>query len=126
MKGIYGIKVNNCLVYVGQAKDINERIKTHLGLILGGNSTENKYQLLHTCGRTNPITFWLLEKVNEVKMDDIEMKWIKALRPCLNSQGTGGTGRHITVHEFYDIVLNEEHYIEGATEWHYKPKVKEK
>ena len=124
MKGIYGIKVNNCLVYIGQAIDINERIRQHLAQILG-ESNENKYQLLHTCGRRCPITFWLLEEV-EHNRDEAEMKWIKALMPCLNSQGTGGTGRHITVNEFYDIVLNEEHYIQGAIQWQYKPKVKEK
>lgn len=118
MRGIYGIKVNNCLVYIGQAIDINQRIQQHWAQILG-NSNENKYQLLHTCGRTYPITFWLLEEV-EGNRDEAEMKWIKTLRPCLNSQGIGGTGRHITVEEFYDIVLNEEHYIEGATEWHYE------
>ena len=124
MKGIYGIKVNNCLVYIGQAIDINQRIQQHWAQMLG-DSTENKYQLLHTCCRKYPITFWLLEEV-EGDRDEAEMKWIKALQPCLNSQGTGGGGRHITVNEFYNIVLNEEHFIEGATEWHYKPKVKEK
>lgn len=121
MKGIYGIKVDNCLVYVGQAININERIRQHWSQILKDNSDENKYQLLHTCGRTHPITFWLLEEV-EGNRDEAEWKWIKALQPCLNSQGTGGTGRRLNINEFYDIVLNEEHYIEGATEWHYIPK----
>lgn len=123
MRGIYGIKVNNCFVYVGQAVDINERIRTHLGHILNAHTTENKYLLLHTCGRTHPITFWLLEEIKETdKLNEAEYKWIKALQPCLNSTHMSGLGRRITANEFYNIVLNEEHDVEGASEWRYKPK----
>ena len=121
MKGIYGIKVDNCFVYVGQATNINERVRQHWNGILNKNSKENKYQLLKSAAsRKHKITFWLLEEVKEVgAMDDIECKWIKALQPCLNTQHMGRNVSSLTLNEFYNTVFNEAHNIEGAIEWSY-------
>ena len=120
MRGIYGIKVNKCLVYIGQAIDINDRIRQHLSQILG-SPRENKYQLLKTtCGRTYKLTFWLLEHTEDPDLNSIEKKWITTVQPCLNSKYMNDCGMNLTSDEFYNIIENEEHYIEGATEWHYE------
>lgn len=121
MKGIYGIKVDNCLVYVGQATNINERIRQHWSAILEKQPRENKYQLLKSAAsRKHKITFWLLEEVKENgAIDDIERKWIKALYPCLNTQHTKGIGHKLTANEFYQSVMNETTEIEGAVQWEY-------
>lgn len=121
MKGIYGIKVDNCLVYVGQATNINERIRQHWSAILEKQPRENKYQLLKSAAsRKHKITFWLLEEVKEAgRLDDVERKWIKTIQPCLNTQHTKGIGHKLTANEFYQNVMNEAIEIEGATQWRY-------
>ena len=121
MRGIYGIKVDDCLVYVGQAIDVNARIRQHWHDILENYQRENKYQLLKSAAsRKHKITFWLLEEVKEAGvLDEIESKWIKTLQPCLNTQHTGGKGHKLTANEFYMNVLNEATEIEGAFQWQY-------
>lgn len=110
MSGIYCIKVKNAIVYVGKAKDINERLSQHFVSIK--NSSENKYQLLRKCGKPQ-VTFWLLEEVEIDKLSAAEQKWIEFLKPCLNSQHNGNRGKTITAQEFYNIVINTEDVVEG-------------
>ena len=119
MKGVYGIKINNCLVYIGKSEDLEARVSAHWHYILENvkKIKENKYKLLNWYARRKgyKITFWLLDTQVEN-----ELLWIQSVQPCLNSQGNHNRGKEITMNEFYNIVLNEEHYIEGATEWPYE------
>lgn len=120
MSGIYGIKINNCLVYIGKAKDINSRVRQHLNQILG-TPTANKYWLLKDALSRCSLSFWLLEETQD-DLDKAEQKWIKALQPCLNTQFMGGgtTGHGLTANEFYQIVFNETHEIQNAVKWQYR------
>lgn len=121
MSGIYCIKVDKAIVYVGKSKDIDGRVCQHWRSILSSED-ENKYSLLHDAhARKHYITFWLLESVENInELDKAEQSWISFLQPCLNTQHAGGLGHRLTANEFYNIVLNEEHYVEGASEWHYE------
>lgn len=118
MKGIYGIKVDNCLVYVGQARDINERMQQHWKEILG-TPKENKYFFLKSVLGRNKITFWLLEETEELCLDNLEYKWVKALHPCLNTIYMGRNVRNLDINDFYNTICNESHEIDGAIQLHY-------
>ena len=121
MSGIYCIKVDNAIVYIGESKDIGRRIRQHWHAILLPEE-ENKYQLLHSAIRQrHRISFWLLEQVeDQTQLKIIEKKWIAALRPVLNTQHADGMGHHLTANEFYDVVFNETHCVTGASEWLYR------
>lgn len=113
MSGVYCIKVDNAIVYVGKAKDLNERMRQHWNSIFT-KSEENKYVLLNSArGRKHKITFWLLEECEEIELKSKETYWIHSLRPCLNSSNNGGIGRRLTAQEFYDVVFNQTDYVEG-------------
>lgn len=104
LTGIYGIFVGACLVYVGQAKNVYSRKRQHWRDIYKSN--ENKYQLLRAAAQYFKISFYLLEKCDETELDKLEEKWIKGLRPCLNSKFNENRGREITFADFVDEVAN--------------------
>ena len=117
MSGIYCIKVNNAIVYVGKANDVNERIKHHFVSIKKSN--ENKYQLLRKCGRPQT-TIWLLEEdVNPEELIEKERMWISLLKPCLNSYHNNNQGKTITANEFYNIITTQSDYVEGMKPYEY-------
>ena len=112
MTGIYCIKVNDCIVYVGKAVDIEERRKSHWKAILGDNM-ENKYKLLRAILHSEArIQFGVLEEVTDSNsLLSVEEKWIKALEPCLNSVHNNGRGRIITMQEFWNEIWNRFDFV---------------
>lgn len=119
MIGIYCIKVDNCIVYVGKSNDIEGRVRQHWKAIYNKDNKENKYQLLRDCGgRSHPITFWLLEQCEENKLNEAEKFWIKFIKPCLNSKDNNNVGSNITANEFYDYVFNQSDYVVGMEQIH--------
>lgn len=104
MSGIYGIIINNSLVYIGKANDLEERKRQHWCKIF--NPNENKYYLLHAALKQHfRIQFILLQKVPNISsLLDIEEKWIKALKPCLNSVHNNGRGKKIDSQNFFDEI----------------------
>ena len=118
MTGIYCIKVNNTIVYIGQSIDIKDRLKDHLIGIQYHFYKENKYQLLHSCYWRNEykITFHIIERCRKTQLDEKEQFWIKLIHPCLNSTFNHNQGSTITAQEFYNIIYNEEHYINNLRE----------
>lgn len=120
MIGIYCIKVNKCIVYVGKSNDILGRVKSHVTSIYNKNNKENKYQLLRDCGnRKHKITFWLLEECEEAELNSKEKFWINFIKPCLNSQNNENIGKHITANEFYDYIFNQSDYIDRMEQLHF-------
>ena len=111
MTGIYCIKVDDCIVYVGKSNNIEERAAQHWQGIY--HSKENKYELLRGCRRTHKISFWLLEECVEDKILDKERKWIDFLKPCLNSKNNDNYGSEITANEFYNYIYNHTDEIDG-------------
>lgn len=117
MSGIYCIKVNDAIVYVGKAKDINDRIRKHYADIR--NSNENKYQLLRDCGWPHT-TFWLLEEnVDPEKIDEKERMWINVLKPCLNSKFNNQMGLTLSAKEFVEIITYNSDFVEGMKPYTY-------
>ena len=116
MKGVYGIKVDKCLVYVGQTMNISSRVEQHYTAMSMSKPKENKYYLLKDArSRKHKITFWLLEEVeNPEERYKAETKWIKALRPCLNSKDNGGLGQRLTAQEFYEYIYNNQCEFEAS------------
>ena len=112
MTGVYCIKVNDCIVYVGKAVDIEERRKGHWKAILGDNQ-ENKYQLLRAILHSEArIQFGVLEEVNNPDLLlSVEEKWIKALEPCLNSVHNNGRGKIITMQEFWNEIWDRRDFV---------------
>lgn len=121
MSGVYCIKVNKAIVYVGKSKDINSRVRQHWRNILSDKCKDNKYSLLRMCGCRNDIniTFWLLEEAEEDRIKGLETTWIKALSPCLNSLENGGKGKELTASEFYNIVMNNDDDVQDMQQYHY-------
>lgn len=117
MSGIYCIRANNAIVYVGKAVDVNDRLKHHFTDIKRSN--ENKYQLLRKCGKSQ-LTFWLLEQdIEPEKLFEREKVWINLLNPCLNSMHNNNRGKTITANEFYNIITNQADYVEGMQPYTY-------
>lgn len=119
--GIYCIKVDGCIVYVGQSFNVFNRVHSHGGCIVGKNK-DNKYYLLRTAFRQHyTITFHLLESFlynpkagrKKNKLNERELFWIKTLKPCLNSVGNKNNGKTINAQEFFDIVNNNKTWVEG-------------
>lgn len=101
IKGIYCIKVNDCIVYVGKSIGIGSRVINHAGNIF--DSKENKYKLIKDSVRRNlPVTFWVIEECEEWKLSEKEVEWIKILKPCLNSAYNQGLGSKIEANDYYD------------------------
>ena len=118
MSGVYCIKVDDAIVYVGKSKNINERISQHWSGVFARE--ENKYSLLYNAlHRSHKITFWLLEECEVADLNKKETFWIQQLRPCLNSSHNGGVGKDLTAQEFYDVVYNQKDEVEGMYEYKY-------
>lgn len=111
--GIYCIKVNECIVYVGKSKNLQGRMFQHWGKIFSGTE-DNKYKLLHSAfNHYYRITFWVLGEYEEAKLNEKEKMWIEILKPCLNGKMNNNRGLDITAQEFYDEIHTRSDYVEG-------------
>lgn len=91
--GIYGIYINNRLVYIGKSKDLLTRIANHCLLIDGlGKPNEvnaNKYKVLRQArDQGYKVRFELLEYTDqdEDQLGLAESAWINLYMPKLNTQ----------------------------------------
>jgi excinuclease UvrABC nuclease subunit len=71
LTGIYCIKVDKAIVYIGKSRNIQSRLHSHfIGIC---QAKENKYSLLKTAYFKHiPITFFLLEECSEIELDEKE------------------------------------------------------
>ncbi len=84
--GIYCIKVNQKIVYIGKSKSMWDRIANH---IWGINYTKRKkYELLRAAKAEGDleISFDVLEYVPIEELDKAEGEWIRKYMPLLNTQ----------------------------------------
>lgn len=91
--GIYGIYINNKLVYVGKSTDLLTRIANHCLLIEGlgkpNQVNSNKYRVLRQArDQGHKVRFELLEytEEDEDKLGFAESAWINLYMPKLNTQ----------------------------------------
>ena len=106
MCGIYAIVVNHLVVYVGKSNDIRKRYKQHWCEIY--KPKENKYWLLKSAKDAGfDVKFYLLQTCALGDLFEVEEKWIKLMKPCLNSVHNDKQGMNITPEEFFDKVTAE-------------------
>lgn len=113
MIGIYCIKVNDCIVYIGKSNDLQHRMREHWSKIYCPNS-ENKYQLLHSAFKNyNNITFWVLGEYDAAELNTQEKEWIKLLKPCLNDKLNNGIGKSLTTQDFFNEIYSRSDEVDG-------------
>lgn len=115
MTGIYIIKVNKAIVYVGKSTDVQERLRQHWRSMFDERDKPNgKYGYLYCVYKQHiPITFWLLEECPKEKLNEREKYWIQTLQPVLNSQymKVSLDKRNLSTQEFFEIVFNQNDQI---------------
>ena len=112
MTGIYCIKVDNCIAYIGKSKDVESRIRNHWTNIF--RETENKYHLLKTSlFHQHSLSFWIIEECKEEELGEKESKWIAALHPCLNSMFNKGNGKELDANTYFNTIFSTSGWIEG-------------
>lgn len=94
IQGIYGIKINNKIIYVGQSKDIIERCKQHTYKIIKPIEKCKKYkndfiplynELRELFYNNYFIKFIILERINdENQLTEKELYYINKYKPKLN------------------------------------------
>ena len=95
--GIYCIKINDIIVYVGLSRNMLQRLADHsLEIEDGRNHKTNKYKVLYNamvkedCRVSFDVLFWIDEEKSQEEIDSIiaeqEAIFINALRPPLNHQ----------------------------------------
>lgn len=85
--GIYCIKVDGCIVYVGKARNMLKRIGQHMAEI-DMNTEKNMYNVLRELREKYKLSFDVLEVTEEDddKMGAEEARLIRHYAPCLNIQ----------------------------------------
>ena len=116
--GIYCIKINGQIVYIGKSFNMLERIASHYLEIAEGTSKSNKYKVLHNaynceecflqfdvlynCRRVRP-------EAVEKELGNAEAKYINKYMPALNYQIPKiGDYKHYTVNKKAQIITLEE------------------
>lgn len=105
--GIYCMKINNYIVYIGESCQVRERIVEHLWAIVSAKEgqKDNKYwHLKKAKERGYKIIFTLLEdckKCSEEERMQKENEWITYFNPPLNTKYTHG----MHLNEFYENVI---------------------
>lgn len=88
--GIYSISVNNLIVYIGQSKNMLNRIYDHFLYIEGIKEPIHQkklYTTLQLClEQSCSIKFDVVEYCPVKNLDYIEKKYIKKFKPLLNTQ----------------------------------------
>lgn len=104
--GIYCIKLDDQIVYVGRSKNMQARIWQHIKSINDG-SNENKYRVLHEArAQGQTIQFDVLEYTAESRLDERERYYIAKYNPKLNYMNPNGVNREAKTITY--IELNEE------------------
>ena len=112
--GIYAITVNSSIVYIGQAKDVYQRINQHrFNIFNQKQGKENKYEILQSAAQKFQIKFYLVIECDGLQLNQKELELIKMLKPCLNSVGNNNRGKFINSNEFYNEVYNNQVWISG-------------
>lgn len=85
--GIYCIKVDNKIVYVGKSRNMLKRIAQHMTEI-EYNTDKNMYNVLRELKTAHSISFdtLLVTKEDDDEMGVAEAKAIRHYQPCLNIQ----------------------------------------
>ena len=108
--GIYGILIDNKVVYVGKSKNIFKRIRaegSHIKRI--GNDKEQcrKYELLRAAqDEGHKIAFTIIELCSEEKIDERKDFYLLALKPILNSSLPNGVYKDIRNYTLTDLLKN--------------------
>ena len=93
--GIYCIKINDKIVYIGKSVNMLERIAYHLGEIEKSKSTSNKYKVIKEaklsseCSVSFDVLYYSSRKRPEAVQEDIGYKegvFIRRYKPVLNYQ----------------------------------------
>ena len=105
--GIYGIQVNNQIVYVGQSKNLARRLAEHLFKIECKGRKEKKYELLDGIsskdGFNQPIRFCELARATEEELNDKEKYFIDKYDPCLNTVRPGRPRKDLSNYSLKDF-----------------------
>ena len=89
--GIYGIFIDNKLVYIGQSKQLSTRAQTHERGIRGNHyHNSNWYSIAHQFYlHGHDITFRVLEEVESNSLIETEERYINNLQPIFNTKKNG-------------------------------------
>lgn len=89
--GIYGIYLDNELVYIGKSKNIKQRCSLHWTNIEGKRQYEYKYELLRKAvEQGQQLSFSVIQLVEEEQLDSVENMYINEYMPKLNTQTPNG------------------------------------
>lgn len=88
--GIYALLINNQIVYVGQSKNLAQRIAQHAYELEKRNPKEKKYQILKEVIHKyqQPISFQVLEQTDN--LNERENYYIEKFTPILNTVTPSG------------------------------------
>lgn len=112
MTGIYCIRVDNCITYIGQSVNISNRINSHNISIY--TEKKNKYLLLKSAlFHGHSISFYLLEETDEKNLDEREQFWIRLIQPPLNSNFNHLNGKNIDSNTFFNHIYSTSGWVEG-------------
>lgn len=83
--GIYCIKANDKIVYIGQSKDMIVRVANHVWEIEYGDKKETKYRILAEMREEYNISFDVMCYCDEDKLTLVEDGLIRGYLPMLNT-----------------------------------------
>ena len=92
--GIYGITINNLLVYIGKSKNILFRMAQHRARMITGSKAEHKYTVFHEAlSRKMRVRFLILYRAGSHNGEALEEElgreegyFIRKCHPALNTQ----------------------------------------
>lgn len=118
--GIYCIKVDNKIVYVGKSRNMLKRVAQHMAEI-DYNEDKNMYRVLRELRSSHSLSFDVLCETtdgNDDEMGYAEAYAIKHHQPCLNIQfphlddyhkyDYRRLAKHITAKEVEEILVNKD------------------
>lgn len=123
--GVYCIKIDDEIVYIGQSKDMQRRVWDHIKSIKEGTE-DNKYKYLHAAEKDNrQIGFDVVEYVKEDKLLEREKHYISKYKPLLNVAVPGGINQEAKEVKYIpETIKEQEQEVRVADldfeEWWYK------
>jgi hypothetical protein len=87
LQGVYKITSDNLVLYVGQSKQLNNRISKHKSFIKNPDSKWNIHKKLYDTINTQypNYTISIIEECSVDKLIERENYWINELKPILNT-----------------------------------------